>query len=148
VWVGRGGGGSGNLCATLWLRGRREDYEQHWPWDMARIDSRYESEAPSPPRYKSDAHLSPRPVRTGRDAVRVGSFKTVEDAMGLETVLPSGSGEASAAMMRQAARPSALTETLTLNPPNRNLIHEPPTQPLPGEKNGWVRVRGYSARAG
>jgi hypothetical protein len=48
VWVGRGGGGSGNLCATLWLRGRREDYERHWPWDMARIDSRYESDAPFP----------------------------------------------------------------------------------------------------
>jgi hypothetical protein len=53
--------------------------------------------------------------------------------MGLETVLPSGSGEASAEMMRQAAPPSALTETLILNPPNRSLIRESPTRPLPGE---------------
>eukprot|EP00960_Hanusia_phi_P035796 751954-Hanusia_phi.AAC.3 len=41
VWQGKGGGGTGNINAALWMRGRREDYES-WPWRMEDIERSFE----------------------------------------------------------------------------------------------------------
>jgi choline dehydrogenase len=38
AYRGVGGGGSGNVNAGLWSRGRREDYVADWPWDIADIE--------------------------------------------------------------------------------------------------------------
>lgn len=41
AYRGIGGGGSGNVNAGLWSRGRREEYEAQWPWDIADIESSF-----------------------------------------------------------------------------------------------------------
>ena len=42
MWIGEGGGGTGNLNACLWVRGRREDYEQDWGlWAIADIEESF-----------------------------------------------------------------------------------------------------------
>jgi hypothetical protein len=38
AYRGIGGGGSGNVNAGLWSRGRRADYIAHWPWDITDIE--------------------------------------------------------------------------------------------------------------
>ena len=43
MWQGRGAGGTSNINASIWLRGRREDYAQHWPWGIDEIQGAFES---------------------------------------------------------------------------------------------------------
>lgn len=44
MWIGNGGGGTGNLNACLWARGRREDYEKDWDmWATADIEESFQA---------------------------------------------------------------------------------------------------------
>eukprot|EP00752_Nemacystus_decipiens_P001947 g1874.t1 len=40
---GRGGGGTSNVNAGLYQRGREKDYEEHWPWELKDIEASFKS---------------------------------------------------------------------------------------------------------
>ncbi len=44
MWIGNGGGGTGNLNACLWARGRRADYERDWAvWACDDIEESFQA---------------------------------------------------------------------------------------------------------
>ncbi|CBJ33402.1 glucose-methanol-choline oxidoreductase [Ectocarpus siliculosus] len=43
AYNGVGGGGSSNVNAGLYQRGREEDYEKHWPWELKDIEASFKS---------------------------------------------------------------------------------------------------------
>ncbi|CAM9649268.1 unnamed protein product, partial [Ectocarpus fasciculatus] len=43
AYRGVGGGGTSNVNAGLYQRGREEDYEKHWPWELKDIEASFKS---------------------------------------------------------------------------------------------------------
>ncbi|CAM9899528.1 unnamed protein product, partial [Choristocarpus tenellus] len=43
AYRGLGAGGTSNVNASLYFRGRKDDYQGHWPWDLKDIQSSFEA---------------------------------------------------------------------------------------------------------
>ncbi|CAM9120018.1 unnamed protein product, partial [Hapterophycus canaliculatus] len=43
AYRGRGGGGTSNVNSGFYQRGREEDYDKHWPWELKDIEASFKS---------------------------------------------------------------------------------------------------------